>query len=281
MSAGRPSAGRPSAGRPSDGRPSDGRLDPRRVQQALVSMLLDPDYAARVRGKGSVPELSPRERALLRAVDPRALATDPHRRARAVHALVDELPVSAAVLGLSQVEAFFSTEAFRAGVRGRESMALTFARWLGDRARGVGRLEGAMAAVRRPGPPPRGEVACASRLRGLIVPEGTLAFTLRVREQLGPQPLERLAHRRKPWDERPPRRGTEPLLVERREDGSLDLGTASEPLVRLLRFAEGGRTRTEVEAQAIRLGAEPSEASELVDELLTDGLLCTPSTDPI
>lgn len=257
---------------------SEERLEPRRVQHALVGMLFDPGYAARVRGHGSVPELSARERALLREVDPRALRNDPHRLARAVHAVVDEYPVSAAVLGVTKVEAFFASEEFRAGVRGREVMALTFAGWLGDRARGVGRLEGAMAALRRPGTPPRGEIVCPPRLRGVVVPEGTLAFTLRVRERLGAEPIETLARRHEPWTERPPRRGIEPLLVERREDGSIDLGTASEPLVRLLRFAEGGRPRTEVETEAVRLGAEAGEARELIDELVADGLLCMTPT---
>lgn len=260
--------------------PGDDRIAPRRVQQALVGMLLDPGYAARVRGAGPLPELSARERALLRAVDPRALRTDPHRRARAVHALVDEFPVTAAVLGVTPVESFLASEAFRAGVRARGAMALSFVAWVGDRAGGVGRLEGAMAAVRRPGAPLRGEVGCPARLRGVVVAAGTLAFCSRVRARLGAEPVEVLARRRKPWHERPPRGGLETLLVERREDGSIDVGTGSEPLVRLLRFAEGGRTRAEVEAEAIERGAEPGEARELIDDLIAEGLLELASAPP-
>lgn len=252
---------------------SEGRLEPRRVQQALVAMLFDPDFAARVRGDGEVPELSERERALLREVDPRALATDPHRRARAVHVLVEELPVTAAVLGVEAVDGFFGSPEFRAGLFARAAMTASFAAWLGDRALGVGRLEAAMAAVRRAEPPAGEGVRCSPGVRGLVVPANTLAFHLRIRDELGAEPVHALAG----WGGRPrpipPRRGTQALLVERRADGSLDLGTASEPLVRLLIFAEAPRVRADVNAEAIRLGADPSEAEELVEGLLADGLL--------
>jgi hypothetical protein len=249
------------------------RLDPRRVQQALVAMLFDPEFAARVQAEGELPELSPRERALLRPLDPRALTTDPHRRARAVHVLVEELPVTAAVLGVAQVEAFLASPEFRAGLRCRAPMTASFATWLGDRALGVGRLEAAMAAVRRAAPTTGDGVRCSPGVRGLVVPANTLAFYLRVRAELGPDPVRMLAH----WGSRPrpspPRRGAQFLLVERKADGTIDLGTASEPLVRLLVFAEVPRLRAEVEAEAVRLGAEPHEAAALVEGLVADGLL--------
>jgi hypothetical protein len=250
-----------------------GPLEPRRVQQALVAMLFDPDFAARVRGDAVVPELSERERELLRGVDPRALATDPHRRARAVQVLVEELPVTAVVLGVAEVEEFFGSAEFRAGVFHRAAMTASFAAWLGDRALGVGRLEAAMAAVRRAGAPTGVGVRCSPGVRGLVVPANTLALYLRVREQLRPDPVRALAA----WGGRPrpspPRRGVQCLLVERRADGSVDVGTASEPLVRLVIFAESPRARAEVEAEAVRLGAEAHEAAELVDGLVADGLL--------
>lgn len=255
---------------------SEARLDPRRVQLALVAMLLDPTFAARVRGDEPLDELTERERALLRDVDPRALKADPHRRARAVHVLVDELPVTAAVLGVPAFDAFFGSPQLRAGLFERAALTASFGAWLGDRALGVGRLEVAMAAVRRAEPPSGEGLLCAPGVRGLVVPAHTLAFYLRVREQLRPDPAHALAH----WGARPrpsaPRRGTQCLLVERRTDGSLDLGTASEPLVRLLVFAEVPRTRAAVEAEAVRLGAEPGEAAELVDGLVADGLLWAP-----
>jgi hypothetical protein len=260
---------------------SDDRLDPRRVQQALVAMLLHPAHAARVQGPGPVPELSPRERELLRAVDPRALATDPHRRARVLHVLVEEFPVTAAVLGVAIIEAFFASPELREGLHTRAAMTAAFAVWLGDRARGVGHLESAMAAVRRAkAPAGPGMVACPPGLRGLVVPAGTLAFYLRVRDELGPDPVHALAHRDQRSRPSPPQRGMQFLLVERRPDGSVDLGTGSEPLVRLLCFAEAPRARAEVEAEALRLGAEPNEASALVDALCAEGLLWASPSEP-
>jgi hypothetical protein len=248
-------------------------LDPRRVQQALVAMLLDPVFAARVLGEGAVPELSARERGLLRTIDPRALCTDPHRRARAVHVLIEEFPATAAVIGVAEVDRFFGSAELRAGLFARRSMTASFAAWLRDRARGVGHIEAAMAAVRRAEPHLGRGVACRPEVRGLVLPADTLAFYLRLRDELGPDPVSALAHRRERSRPSPPVRGSECLLVERRPDGSIDLGTASEPLVRLLRFADAPCARAEVEAEAVRLGADADEARELVDELVAAGLL--------
>jgi hypothetical protein len=260
---------------------SGDRLDPRRVQQTLVAMLFDPAFAARVRGPSAVPELSPRERELLREVDPRALVTDPHRRARAVHVLVEEFPVTAAVLGVAAIESFFASAEFRAGLHTRAAMTASFGVWLGERARGVGRLESAMAGLRRAKASAcGGMVGCPPGLRGLVVPADTLAFYLRVREELGPDPVHALAHRGERSRPSAPKRGKQFLLVERRPDGSLDLGTGSEPLVRLLRFTQAPRPRAEVEAQAVRLGAAAEEASALVEGLIADGLLWASPSEP-
>jgi hypothetical protein len=125
-------------------------LDPPRVQQALVCMLFDPKYAAKVRGREPLPELGERERELLRGLDPRALATDDMRRARALHVILDEYPVSAALLGIDVVDRFFSSPVFRACVFDRGSMALAFGeRWLRDRTSGIGLIETGLARARR------------------------------------------------------------------------------------------------------------------------------------
>lgn len=254
-------------------------FDPRRVQHALVCMHFDPEYAAAVRGHASMPELGERERALLRDVDPRALATDALRRARAVHAIVDEYPVTAALLGLDVVDRFFSSPAFRSCVFERGSMALAFGRGYLEahrRAHGVGAIETAMALARRgersrgPGP---GELACAPGVEPVVTAAGMLAFYEGVRQRLGPEPLETLAKRRKPWPDVPPKRGREYLLIEAKPDGSLALGTASRELVELLRAAVEPRPRDELASEAIRLGAEVHEAEELLDDLVGDGLL--------
>lgn len=245
-------------------------------------MHFDPEYAAAVRGQASLPELGERERELLRSVDPRALATDALRRDRAVHAIVDEYPVTAALLGLDMVERFFSSLAFRRCVFERGSMALAFGQRYLDglqRAQGVGAIETAMAIARRgdearmPGP---GELVRAPGVEPVVTAAGMLAFYERVRQRLGPQPLETLAQRRQPWSETAPKRGREYLLIEAKPDGSLALGTASRELVELLGAARVPRSRGELVSVAITLGAEAGEADELLDDLIGDGLLRGP-----
>lgn len=252
-------------------------LDPHKVQHALVCMHFDAKYAAKIRGREPLPELSERERELLREVDPRALATDDMRRTRAVHAILDEYPVSAAVLGVAFVDRYFSSAAFRSCVFERGSMAVVFGRaYLRDRAKGVGEIETAMALARRRmragviGPD---ELVRAPGVEVLIVPSGSLAYYERGRARLGDEPIVALAKLRKPWSDAPPRRGREHLLIEARADGSLALGTASAPLVELLRAADRPRSRAELAAVAIELGADAHEANELIDELCRDNLL--------
>jgi hypothetical protein len=257
-------------------------FDPRRVQHALVCMHFDPEYAAAVRGHASVPELGERERELLRAVDVRALATDELRRARAVHAIIDEYPVTAALLGLDAVDRFFSSPAFRSCVFERGSMALAFGRRYLDghrRAQGVGAIETAMAVARRGEQarvPGSGELVRAPGVEPVVTAAGMLAFYERVRQRLGAQPLETLAQRRKPWPEAPPKRGREYLLIEATPDGALALGAASRELVELLIEAAIPRPRDELARVAVTLGAEAGEADELLDDLVRDGLLRGP-----
>ncbi len=253
-------------------------FDPRRVQHGLVCMLFDPKYATKVRGREPMPELGEREREALREVDHRALATDEMRRARALQVILEEYPVSAALLGVDMVDRFFASPAFRACVFERGSMALEFGtRYLGNRAKGVGTIETGLARARRELRPASvvadPTVGRAPGVVALTVPDKTLAWYRRARERLGPEPLRALAKLRKPWSQQPPRRGEEHLLIEPQADGSLGIASASKPLVELLRAAEPPRPRSELTAVAIELGAEPHEADELLDELIGDGLL--------
>lgn len=254
-------------------------LDPRRVQQALVCMMFDRQYADRVRSDEPLPELRERERELLRELDPRALETDDMRRARALHVLLDEYPVSAALLGIDAVDRYFSSAEFRACVFDRGSMALHFGeRWLADRTAGIGTIEAGLARARRePRTARRESTGLIGRAPGVIplrTPERTLAWYQRARERLGAEPLQTLLGLRKPWPQKPPRHGEEHLLIEPQADGSLGLASASAALVELLRAADRPRSRAELASAAIELGAEPHEADELLDELLAEGLLC-------
>lgn len=264
-------------------------MNPRAIQRAVVRMMYEPGFAAAVHGGRAVPGLSEAERALLRRVDPRAFATDEFRRARAVQAIVEEFPCSAAALGLARVEAFLGSREFIACLTGRGSMGLAFATWLEDQAAGVGKIEAAMAELRR-GPAAAaspGAVRCAGSLAPLSVPAGSLAWYEATRAWLGATPLVTLAERgvaragppRRPghtsW--RGPGRnrdvGEEHLLLEVGADGEMALGTASEALVRLLRHARRGRTRAELEREAITRGAARDEAAGVIDDLLAQGLL--------
>lgn len=245
-------------------------------------MLFDREYATLVRSREPLPELGERERELLRELDPRALETDDMRRARALHVILDEYPVSAALLGIDTVDRFFSSAEFRAGVFERGSMALGFGeRWLlagpAERIAGIGVIETALARARREARRAQCESAgMIGRAPGVIalrVPENTLAWYQRARERLGPEPLQTLLELLEPWPQKPPRRGEEHLLIEPQADGSLGIASASKPLVELLRAVEHPRPRAELVSVAIELGAEADDADELLDELLGEGLL--------
>ena len=263
---------------------SEPSFDPRRVQQALVCMLFDPKYAAKVRGREPLAELGERERELLRGVDPRSLGTDAMRRARALHVILDEYPVSAAVLGVDAVDRFFASPAFRACVFERGSMALAFGdAWLRDRAKGVGVIETGLARARRELEQPLAPGPRIRRAPGVIplrVAKGTLDWYRRARDKLGPAPLESLAKQRKPWTLAPPKRGSETLLIEPLasepgvgERGELGVANASAALVGLLEAAASPREPAELATIAVEFGAEAHEADELLDELRGDGLL--------
>jgi hypothetical protein len=243
-------------------------------------MLFDPEYAARVRGGEVIDELGERERELLRGVDPRALATDDMRRARALHVILEEYPVSAALIGVDAVDRFFGSAAFRACVFERGSMAVVFGRRylvgsFAEKVQGVGVIEAAMACARRRDRPRIAGLGCASGLAPVSVRAGTLDWYQRALERLGPEPLQVLTKLRKPWPQKPPRGGpAEHLLVEAKVDGSLAIGTASEALVGLLIAADPPRPRDELIAVAIELGAAADEAQGLLDDLISEGLLC-------
>ncbi len=255
-------------------------MNPRALQQAIVRMMFDPAFVTAIHGPRAVPGLAEDERALLRAVDRRAFTTDKFRRARAVQALVEEYPVSAAAIGLTAVDSFLSAPEFHACITGRGAIGLAFATWLKDQAAGIGMIEGAMARLRRMGsgaPAVPGALMCGPCFAPLIVPAGTLAWYEATREWLGATPLRRLAdHAPRPGLPRrglTRRQGEEYALLEARADGGMDLGTASAALVRLLRHAEQPRARPVLEAEAVKRGAGAHEAAEVIDDLLAQGLL--------
>lgn len=265
-------------------------VDPQRVQRGLVCMLFDPAYAKRVRGPGALPEperLSEGERALLREVDPRALGTDDMRRARAMAVIIEEFPVSVAAVGVDRVDRFFSSPVFRACVYERGSMVLSFGAFLGDRARGAGAIELAMARARRAPTSVAlepGELRCPPRFEALEVPAGSLAHYERTRAALGPEPLASLSTLKKPalppGGKKARNKKTEALLVEAQLDGQVVVGGASAALVALLRRAREPIERAALGRAAVELGAEAGEVDELLDGLVEDGLLASGPPTP-
>ncbi len=255
-------------------------MNPRAIQRAIVRMMYDPEFVAAVHGQRALPGLTEPERALLRQVDRRAFTTDRFRRARAVHAIVDEYPASAAAIGLAAVEGFLGSREFAAVLTGRGAMALAFGTWLKDQASGVGRIEAAMAGLRRPAPAALapGTLRCAPNIAPSIVPAGSLEWYEATIAWLGMEPLRTLAGQppRPGLPRRSPvrkRQADEHLLIELRPDGGMSLGTASESLVRLLQFAGTPRSRQALAAEAVARGASLQEAPELLDGLLVEGLL--------
>lgn len=249
------------------------------LQRVIVRMLFDPAFADRVYGGEPLPELDPRSRALLLQVDRRAWGTDPHRRARALTALLEEFPASAALAGVERLDAFFSSPTFHRAIQSRQSLALCFGGWLESLAGPVATLEGAVASARRDRPLRRGTPGPHRRLvrapgvRVLRVPGGTLARYQHVAARLGPDPLRALAHGRFSLGRLPPLLDQEILLVERSEKGNVQIGEIPDALAELVEAAAQPRSRAELLDEARRLGADPGDDAEIVDGLVGDGLL--------
>lgn len=242
----------------------------RRLQAAMVRLMVDPDSVARLH-QGGLPGLSAEDAALLRAVDPRAWSTDAWRRARLLQAIVEELPVSCAIMGLQQADAWLSSEGFVREVRERGSMVLGFGLWARRYAGDVALLERGIALGRRrleiPGPGLR----CAPGVVALDVAAGTLEHVHAGREALGAEPSTAvIGGARLPAPSR--RGGKEHLLVVSDGSGATTVELASPALTALLRCCQQPQTRASAEREARRLGAG-AEAAEIVQGLVEDGLL--------
>lgn len=246
------------------------------IRQAMARMLYDPAFVTQVRA-GPVPGLTEPERALLLQVDPRAWGTDRFRRSRGVHALLDEYPVTGAILGVAEVSAFFSSSAFAGVLSGRGSLALAFGEAASRGPAGaVARLELAIATARRqattPVPPgPR------LRTRPGVVPVRSTQPVLEAfsagRARLGSDPTTALiqGHVRLPAPS--PAGPAVFVLVECSAQGEVGVGGGSEALHSLLTAVSVPTTRPDALAIARRLGCDAGEDAALIDELVADQLL--------
>lgn len=244
------------------------------LQRVIVRMLFDPRFVERVYGGEPVPELDARSRELLLAVDRGAWGTDPHRRARALTALLEELPASAALAGVERLDAFFSSPVFHRAIQARQSLVAAFGGWILPLAGPVATLESAVAAARRDRRPSPGPgLVRAPGVRVIRVRGGTLERYQQVRRALGPDPLRSLASGAVALGVLPPLIGEEILLIERDGEGGYQLGELPDALAQLIERAGRACPREALLAEARALGAEPGEDAEIIDGLVQDGIL--------
>jgi hypothetical protein len=194
-------------------------------------------------------QLSTQERALFDSIDPRAFKTDPERRFRALTALLDEFPVSCAIVGVTALEQFFESQNFFDVVHKRVSMALAFGEWID--AGEIAKLELAIAKARR------------RRVAAVVVSAGTLEHWNVSRASVSAESIARGARiqRAQVTSE------NEHLLIE----GDA-ISVVSDALCLLVEYAETPRTRAELVAKAKDLGAG-DDADDVVDGLIRDGLI--------
>ena len=249
------------------------------VQRVAVLMHFDAAFAREVFGAAHHSALADDELALLQRVDPRAFRTDPERPVRLLAALLEEFPVSCAILGAPALGAFTSSSLFRNAILRGRLVADAFGDWLFARVGGPAQLELATALARRRRrrrAPPHGREAGVGALWARApgvelakVPAGTLAFFVDARARLGPRAHEAVAAGARAHA--PPHAGLEELLVVDGADGP-DIAPCASALFSLLSFARDGRTRAELVTEAARLGAD-DDAAGVVDDLVADALL--------
>jgi len=229
--------------------------------------------------------------ALLSAPDRRAWGADVQRRDRVLEALRVEYPVSCALVELAGRDraallSFFSTEYFHDCVRRWGVQAMAFADFLADFARDAGDqvlgvalsecldLERALAQVRRS--PPRLGYVAESALSARLAPapwievvrlrRGTLELHGGLSTWLsgGQTPdLASLSEEEAEW-----------LIVERSgRDGGLSIGELPVALFEVVERARGGVASAALQDLLREHGADPGEAVEVLDSMLSDQVL--------
>ena len=280
------------------------------LQRVAMRMLWDPEFVARVYTTPQVAlagdALTPAEISWLTKPDRRAWATDPARRARTLHALLEEFPGAGALAtrheqGLAFLDRFFSSTTFHACIRDGASMALAFGSYLAreiagavadPRVRALASVEGALASVRRTAKLPPGMIPFKGRptadraaLRPdaalFDAPAGTAALLAEITRRLARHPrgvLAAIAERSTPLDALPtlgPDNQPVTLLALPSNADAFSLEELTAPLAAILRAAAGGAIVHDLLAIARREGADPGEDRELIDGLIADGLLIT------
>ena len=279
-------------------------MSARMVQRVVVRMLFDAAFRDRVYADPAtalreVP-LTAEERQWVITPPPQAYGVDPYRQSRALSGLLDEYPVAGALAvrcsqGLARLQRFFASEAFHACVHQRGSMAEAFGQYLHSavfaEAPTVARMalvEAGSVRVRRapPHPPvparpgPEDPWLCVAPWVALLaVAPTTLAYYSRVLQRLrrhGPVLLDAILDTtyRLPAGPRGQHTVSAWILVVRDATGDgLALEAASPELGAVLAAARAAIPWDALCAVAVRLGATPQEAVEILEGLVAERLL--------
>jgi hypothetical protein len=253
--------------------------DARRLARWAVCMHYDRAFAVDVVGgrvDAAALGVAPAAAQLLRDVDARAFQADDERAARTLAALLDEAPVSAAVVGRAGLLGFFASALFRSAVVEGRLLVEAFCDWLESCAGPTARLERAVALARRQRAqacPPGSVVRCAG-VDVVALPAGTFAHWAAARASLGgdaAQLAAAVAHGAR----------VAPVVVDGSEpehvliDAAGGVAPCAEGLASLLRAAGAPTGRAALTETAAALGAG-DEAAVVIDELIAEGLLAAP-----
>lgn len=244
----------------------------RELQRVVVRMLYDPAFVIAVyrdaaAATADIP-LTAAQRRWLTEPDRRAWTIDRQRRARTLAALIDEYP--AVTRAAEAVDAFFSSTVFHRCIQTRGSLALAYGRFVVDHfadepwVQALAQLEVAIAHLRRRKAP--------------ALEAGQIALHRRVMPHWGPSGLADvyvavMAGSRPPGDLIVER--SEGLIAELGDGGAVSISKSSPELFALLEAALTPLDRRELEKVACGFGCDASEAHELLDDLLAEGLLAS------
>lgn len=267
------------------------------VQRTVVRMLYDPAFAHAVYTDRDAAlaglDLTPAEQDALVLPDARAYATDPYRRARALHGLFAEYPTSAwltsrATRDVRALDAFFSAPEFHDCIATRGSLAAAFGAYLqqepfGDaRIAALSQLESAIARVRRAlnrSLPSSGLITLSPRHAVVELPSRAAALheVIAAHVRSGGDDVSAFLLRDSTpashFDLSLDASTHEFLHIEGTADGGIALAIATPELAQLLLFAAAGRTHAALATRACELGAEPTEADAILEDLIHEGIL--------
>jgi hypothetical protein len=274
------------------------------LQRVVVRMLFDPAFCQRVYADPATAlhgvDLTAEERQWLVTPDPRAYGVDVHRRSRALTGLLEEYPVAGALAvrcpqGVQRLYGFFAAAVFHQCVQQRGSMAEAFGAYLGSEAfveqpalACLAEIERSIVRVRRALAPAEDQASALAEdsclclapwVALLSVPARTLSCYSDLRQHLlqhGGALLKAVLDPAYHLPGVPPLHDTEAafvLVVNLPGGEGPSLEPTSQELGALLAAAQQGITCQDLCAVAVNLGAEPHEAPDIIQGLLTDRLL--------